>query len=150
MLEIGKEGSFSALGKSWRMGRLEVSTIKAFGDYCRDKVGDPYAALSRFIDKLPADVACARLREADLVAEDLRYFSLQTATAKRVQATEEGMARLFYLVLRDSNPGMTEALAWQILMDEGVQRELQEAAAAAEAKAREKAEREGKSPAPAA
>lgn len=122
MLDLGKESVVEALGESWKMGRLELRVIRGFRNWIRERIGDPYAAVERFLKVLPQDMLLARLKQADAIAEELDRFSMSSPLAAKWMQTEEGAVKLAQLLFLSNHPDLTEEQAFQILQEnpEGV------------------------------
>lgn len=119
MVDFGKETTFTALGKRWTFGRLELRAIEEIRDWIAEQVGDPFALVDRFIDKVPREDGLKMLAEAKAVADDLRNFSLQSDLAKKWIGTERGAAVLVASLLRANHPDIDHATAFLILQEIG-------------------------------
>lgn len=133
MLSLGQESTVEALGRTWRLSRLELRVIREFRDWIKQREGDPFARCDgKWFDKLPAEEQVRRVKEAESVAEQLRCFTLQCELAKKWTATEEGIGKLGQLMLREYQPGVTEEQAFAIFQEVGGQMQKAMAEAAGE------------------
>lgn len=116
MFSPGKETVVEVGGRAWTVGRLTVSATLAFRDWVAAQVGDPFEGLERLAKFLPPDELMQRVRAAEDLAEDLRRFSLGTATARKWLATEAGAAALVQLLLRPHHPQATLDDAFAVML----------------------------------
>lgn len=100
--------------REWTVGRVEIRVIRAFRDWIAERLGDPFAAAERWVDKLPPEQAVLMVREAEQTRDQLASFSLGCPLARRFLATEEGQAVLFQLLLEPAHPDVTEEEAWRV------------------------------------
>lgn len=111
-------------GRQWELSRLELRHIRAFRDWIKSRVGDPYATVDRFLGKIGDEQLIDMLREAEKVAFQLRNFSMACPLALEHLQTEEGLAFVVGLLLRDRHATHTEADAWQVA--QAIERRLAE------------------------
>jgi len=121
VLSLGKETRIAALGRSWKVGRLELHVIKGFRDWIAERIGDPYEPAMRLLNLVPPAEGMKLVNEARAVEKQLQCFSMQSALAKEHLATEEGVARLFYLLLQANHPDVSEEEAFQVVQALGVE-----------------------------
>lgn len=119
MLQLGKESTVQALGKTWVFGRAELSVIAEFKDWVAAQIGDPFFVVDRYADKLSPEMFREKLKEAEAVRDQLASFSLGCALAIRFLNTEAGAAKLTQLLLRANHPRVTEEDALAILLEMG-------------------------------
>lgn len=119
MLSLGKETTVEALGRTWRLGRLELRVIREFRDWIAAKVGDPFAKVERVLKFLDKEEGLKRIKEAESIADQLEGFSLQCPLAIQYRQTEEGMAILFRGMLRQHHPDVTDEQAFAVLQAAG-------------------------------
>jgi len=109
MFDPGREQTIQIPGgKAVRLGRLTVAVIRAFGEYCAELVGDPFADVERFLGRAPEADVSRLLKEATEVRDDLRFFTLGTRVAQRALNTEQGSVRMMLLLMRQADPRATE------------------------------------------
>lgn len=122
MLQLGKETEVQALGKTWRLGRLEIRVIRELRDWIKEQVGDPFAHLEKYLDKLPADEQQRRVKEAAEVLDQLECFTLDSPLAKKWLKTELGAAKLAHLLLTVHQPAITEEEAFAVMQAIGAEK----------------------------
>ncbi len=121
MLELGKAQTLTVGDKAWTLSKLGIPVIRGLRDYIVERIGDPFAKIDRVLKWLPVEEIQIRVKQAEQIAEQLESFSLQTPLAQRFLATEEGMARVFKLLLLPCHPDATDADGMAILMHLGAQ-----------------------------
>lgn len=121
----GKTAAVRALGKDWRFGPLDVEIIEKFRDWVADLLGDPFAELERWADKLSPEAAAAEFREAKAVKKQLSCFSLACPLATEYLNSELGKIELNFLLLEKNHPGVTRDQVMAIAQEVG-EREMEE------------------------
>lgn len=121
MLELGKESPVEVDGKTWILGRMELSIIRGFRDWIKAQIGDPFDKVERVLKFIDKDEALARIKAAEAIRDQLEGFSLQTPLAKEWMGSELGMTELIRLLLQKRHPGTTSEEAFQLLMAMGGQ-----------------------------
>jgi hypothetical protein len=115
MLSLGEETTVKINGKTLIIGRLELTPLKRFRDYIAKQIGDPYALVERFIDKMPQEWVTAELDKAKAITEQLESFSIACPLFKRFSAAETGMCILVHQLLLINHPDATEDDAFRLL-----------------------------------
>lgn len=123
MLEIGSTSTVKALGRTWTIGRLELRVIREFRDWIKTQIGDPFARVEKFFDRLPDAEKLRRIKEAEDECRQLESFSLSSDLAKRFMNAEEGAAFLFWQLLKPAHPDVTIEEAFQVCQAMGQQRQ---------------------------
>jgi len=131
MLSLGKETPVTVDGKPFIIGRLTVGVIKSFRDWIQEQIGDPFAEVERFMERMPPEWSIHALRAAGEVRDQLASFSLQCPLAKRFLTTEAGMARLVQGLLQAHHPHVTEGEAFAVMLALGEDQTAKAIAAAA-------------------
>lgn len=108
MIEFGSEQTIDIGERKYRLGKMRLKYIREFRDWIRAKVGDPFALVERFIDRLPAEQTMALLREAEEVKRDLESFRLLCPLGQRFLFTEEGLSLVVGMLLSEHHPGAGE------------------------------------------
>jgi len=106
-MDLGREQKVNVGGKVWTLGRLTVEAILNFRDWIEAQVGDPFADLAIWADRLPPDLWKEEYARCRLVRDQLRQFSLASDLAKKYLATEVGLAVLFCELLKPYHPEAT-------------------------------------------
>lgn len=123
VLQLGKETTIQALGKTWTIGRLELRVVREFRDWLKDRLVDPLAIGEQYFRLLPPEEQLARVKEAEAIGRDLKGFSLQCDLARKALATEEGAAKLVQLLLQAHHPDVTMDEAFLVCQEAGPQLE---------------------------
>lgn len=95
-------------GRSFTLGRLTVAVLRKFKTWLAGEVGDPFADVERWLGRVSAEESARQLREAEGLRDQLRYFSFATPVAQKALASEEGLAKVFWLLLQARHPQATE------------------------------------------
>lgn len=115
MLELGKEQVVTAGGKRWTLSRLTVAAIHGWRDWVAGQVGDPFADLERFADRLSPQDFKAEFDAARLVKQELQNFSLSCPLARKFLASELGVSALFHQLLLPAHPDATPDDAFAVV-----------------------------------
>lgn len=116
MFSPGQEQTVIVDGRAYPLGKLRVRVLRAWREWIAERIGDPFADVERFIGRVPEAETARQLREAELLRDGLRYFSLGAPVAQRFLNTEEGMTQLVLLLLREKNAKATEDDAGAVVM----------------------------------
>lgn len=109
MNHIGIESTITIGGKNYKLSRFTRENWRAFLKFCRQVLPDPIEIASRNIDRLPTELANRLL---DKAYEDSKVFlSIGSPGVLDVMNSLEGLAYLFWLLLREFQPDMTEEQA---------------------------------------
>lgn len=127
MLRLGKVSEAQALGKTWKVSRLELRIVRAFRDWISDRVKRKFDRVDKYFDKLPPEEQVAHQRLESATYDQLDSFSITCPLAQDYLRTEEGMAHFAWLLLREHHPDVTEDEAlsvWLELADAGQTQEI--------------------------
>lgn len=119
MLSLGEETPVTIDGKTWTVGRCELKQIKKFRNYIAGIIGDPFALVERYIDKMPKEWVLAEMEKAKEIQQQLESFAIQSPLAKRFMASEGGMSFLMQQLLLKAHPTATEDDAFMVLQHLG-------------------------------
>lgn len=121
-MNLGKETKVQAQGKTWTLGRLTVGVLEQFRDWISLQVGDPFADVERFVDKLAKEDAVAMIKEAKAVKDQLAKFSLSCDLARQYLSTERGAAQLIWLLMVEHHPDASLDDALAVILAIGAER----------------------------
>lgn len=140
---IGLEQEITALGKTWKLARFTMGLMRPWLEWAKPQLRDPLARAHKHVEYLTARTIqiekehagpeCAQLRDRLLKAcndemehvvnkareEDGAHLSLDAPHVKALFTSIDGLAYLFYLLLKPAHPEMTRELAAQIVDDLG-------------------------------
>lgn len=119
MLEFGVEQTIAFKGRQYRVGRLTLEPLEQFFEWIRSQVGDPFAVVDRYLDRLDAKDALALVHEAKAVKDALDGMDLGSPLFVDWVSKPRGCARLLYLLLASNHPDATPALAFEMVLDMG-------------------------------
>ena len=108
MINFGSEQTVTIGEKPYRLGKLRLRHIRAFRDWVAAQIGDPFAAIERFVDKLPGEQALALIKEAEQTKRDLESFRLLCPLGQRFLFTEEGLRMITGMLLEQHHPDASE------------------------------------------
>lgn len=122
MVNLGRETHVTIDGKTWIVGRVELSVLEEFRDWVREQVGDPFDHVERLAKILPPAEVVAMAKEAQDIRNQLASFTLGCPIATRFLNTEFGMARLFLAMLKTNHPQATLNDAFRVLQVLGAEK----------------------------
>ena len=139
---LGREVTFTALGRTWKTGRMDIEVLDKFIDWARPQIPDPFAHLTELVPSLQPDAALTLIREAREKAE--QFLDYDSPMVKRLLKTKRGIVHVFLFMLQVHQPHATLADAEEISRELG-QEKMEEIFSAAAGRMPE----EGKADAPA-
>ncbi|HEX5272707.1 MAG TPA: hypothetical protein VFW33_19555 [Gemmataceae bacterium] len=115
MLKLGEEQQIQTPdGREWTLGRLELRTVRAWRDYIRKQIGDPFATVDRYLGKVKDELLMPLLKEAEEVKRQLACFGMGTPLSWQFLVSEEGGAVLVGLLLKKAHPNATEDEVFEV------------------------------------
>jgi hypothetical protein len=118
VFEPGRPYQVKALGRIWTLSRLELSMIFEFRDWIKTKLPDPLGGpIAKIFDRLPVEEQIERVKKAERIAEELNCFSLTSSLARQYMGTEQGIAKLGQIWLRQYHPDIDEATAFLVMQE---------------------------------
>lgn len=119
MLEFGVEQTITHKGRAYRVGRLTLEVLEQFFEWVRAQVGDPFAVVDRYLDRLDPKDALALVREAKAVKDALDGMDLGSPLFIEWVSKTCGCSRLLHLMLLRNHPEVTPGLAFEVVVGMG-------------------------------
>lgn len=119
MLQLGVETTKLINGKSYTFGRVTHDLIAQFHAWVVEREGDPFELCLRFKDQMTPEVWADEFKRARETRDQLKAFTLESPVAQKWLRTPEGAAHLFWLLLKDRQPDITESEAFQVFLSLG-------------------------------
>jgi len=116
---VGREQTVKALGKEWKLARWTRAVWRELLEWARPQVPDPIDVAERLMKRLPPE------QHAGVLAAALQMgcepVHIGTPAVLALVNGMEGTAKLVSLLLKPSHPEATEDLAWDIILDVGLE-----------------------------
>jgi hypothetical protein len=117
---VGRETTVEAMGRTWRVQRVERAVWSALLEWAKPRIPDPLAVAERMLARLPAEHHKEIVRLG--MEASAEYLSIGSPQVMRCVSSVEGMTHLMYLLLQKHQPGTTEDEAFAIIMEIGQDR----------------------------
>lgn len=108
-------GSETVIAGKYRVSRMRHAVVIGFKAYVESCWVSPIE--TKLFDKLPEAEQIARLNEHENAQRQLKSFSLACPLAQKYLETEEGWAKFAQLMLQKHHPEMTEADAFDLVVE---------------------------------
>lgn len=124
---VGRQVTFTALGKEWTTARLTRGRWRRFLDeYAAKVLPDPRDVAVGFLQKLPRDLPCYDVAASTIVADARNEATAGlTPNSPRVLSLLndlDGSSYLLMLALEPNHPGITHDEAWEVAVAIGQDR----------------------------
>lgn len=128
---VGRETEVRALGKVWKIGRMDLDVLEKFIDWVKPQLGDPFDGLEKLVEKLPPAEAMALIREAKARKDE--PLDWDSEIVQKFRNTKRGQLVSLWHLLQVNHPELTLSEAFQIGLEVGAER-LEQAVADANGK----------------
>src|SRR5947209_5027603 len=120
MLDLGKETTVQAMGKTWRVGKLRLSVLEEFIAWIATQIPDPFEGLEKIVPLLDRQEALALIKEAKARKDALVCKDIGHPIIQEFQQTVRGALHLFWLMLKEHQPDVTKDQAFEIALETGM------------------------------
>lgn len=109
MIDLSKEQTLDTPdGRKWQLSKLRLAMVQEWRAKVTEKVGDPFALVDRFIDKLSPPETVKLIKEAESIRDQVQCFSMFSLISLRFLITEEGLFWLTGKLLEKHHAGASE------------------------------------------
>lgn len=117
---VGRDSEIVALGQKWKVGRWTRRVWNDFLEWAKPRIADPLDVAEKALAKFPAHLHEVIVRHA--IDRSQMHLTAGSTEVQSLLGTVEGSVYLLYLLLKDSHPGVTEDMAFDIATEVGGER----------------------------